>query len=133
MTTYLILDKAIRQEDLAQACALRYRSRLRFGFKSRIVDGILQSIVMGNWVAFWRIRQKVDGYLRAILHWRLESLRKTTLKTIGRAYLYCDTKWIVQSSTGGEMSWDELARVEDVGWMREGEKVMIRKPKAKIG
>ena len=133
MTAYLILDTAIRQNDLTQAYALRYQSRVRFGFNSRIVDSILKSVVTGNWVMFWRVRQKVDGYLRAILHWQLEQQRKTVLKTIGRAYYACDAKWIVQSSTGGETSWDVLVKVEDVGWMRDGDKVMIRKPKGRAG
>ncbi|KAJ9604593.1 hypothetical protein H2200_010707 [Cladophialophora chaetospira] len=133
MTTYLILDTAIRQNDLTEAFSLRYKSRIRYAFKSRIVDNILKSIVTNDWVAFWRVRQKVDGYLRAILHWHLESQRRTVLKAIGRAYYSCDVKWIIQSSTGSEMSWEELVKAEDVGWMRHGEKVMIRKPKDKAG
>jgi hypothetical protein len=133
MITYLVLDTAIRQNDLMSAYALRYKYQVRVGFKSRVVDSILKSIVMGDWVNFWRVRQKVDGYIRAILHWYLESQRRMALKAIGRAYYSCDVKWILQSSTGGEMSWDELVRAEDVGWMRDGERVMIRKPKAKAG
>ncbi|KIW28990.1 uncharacterized protein PV07_04841 [Cladophialophora immunda] len=131
MTAYLILDTAIRQRDLYQAYALRYNSRIRFGFKSRDVDGVLKSLVMGDWVTFWRVRQKVDGYVRAILHWHLETQRKMVLKAIGRAYYACDVNWILQSATGGQLSWNELVNVEDVGWMREGDKVVIRKPKPK--
>ncbi|ETI24160.1 hypothetical protein G647_03529 [Cladophialophora carrionii CBS 160.54] len=133
MITYLILDTAIRQNDLTSAYALRYKCQVRIGFRSRVVDSILKSIVMGNWVAFWRVRHKVDGYVRAILHWHLESQRRMALKAIGRAYYSCDARWILRSSTGGEMSWDELVRAEDVGWMRDGDRVMIRKPKAKAG
>lgn len=131
MTTYLILDTAIRQNDLNQAYALRYNSRIRFGFKSRVVDSILKSIVMADWVTFWRVRQQVDGYVRAILYWRLEAQRKLVLKSIGRAYYSCDIKWILQSTTGGEFSWDELVEAEDIGWVREGDRVTIRKPKSK--
>jgi hypothetical protein len=133
MTTYLILYAAIRQKNLTQAYTLRYQSKVRFGFKSRVVDSILKSIVMSDWVTFWRVRQKVDGYLRAILHWHLEPQRKMVLKTIGRAYYACDMKWILQSSTGNELGWDNLVEAEDVGWMREGDRVVIRKPKAKAG
>lgn len=131
MTTYLILDTALRQNNLQQAYALRYNSRMRFGFKNRVVDSILKSVVMGDWVTFWRIRQKVDGYVRAILYWHLESQRKMVLKAIGRAYYSCDVKWIVHSATGDDMTWDAMVKAEDVGWMREGDKVMLRKPKAK--
>lgn len=133
MTTYLILDTALRQNNIQQAYMLRYNSRVRFGFRSRVVDSILKSVVMGDWVTFWRIRQKVDGYVRAILYWHLESQRKMVLKAIGRAYYSCDVKWIVHSATGNDMTWDEMVKAEDVGWMREGDKVMLRKPKAKAG
>ncbi|OAG45150.1 hypothetical protein AYO21_00498 [Fonsecaea monophora] len=131
MTSYLILDTAIRQHDLGQAYALRYKSRVRFGFKSRIVDNLLKSVATGDWVTFWRVRQKVDGYVRAILHWHLETQRRMVLKAIGRAYYACDVNWIIQSATGGQLSWEELAKLEDVGWTREGDRIVIRKPKAK--
>ncbi|EXJ60983.1 hypothetical protein A1O7_05136 [Cladophialophora yegresii CBS 114405] len=133
MITYQILDTAIRQNDLTSAYALRYKCQVRVGFKSRVVDSILNSVVTGNWVTFWRVRHKVDGYVRAILHWHLESQRTMALKAIGQAYYSCDVRWILQSATSGEMDWDELVRAEDVGWMRNGDRVMIRKPKAKTG
>ena len=131
MTTYLILDTAIRQNDLCQAYAMRYHGRVRFGFKSRMVDNILRAVVMGDWVTFWRVRQKVDGYVRAILHWHIETQRKLALKAIGRSYLACDVEYILQSTSGGELTWEDLVRMEDVGWMRDGDKVVIRKPRAK--
>ncbi|KIW12196.1 hypothetical protein PV08_09472 [Exophiala spinifera] len=131
MTTYLILDTAIRQNDLGQAFALRYNSRVKFGFKSRVVDSILRAVVMGDWITFWRVRQKVDGYVRAILHWHIEAQRKLALKAIGRTYLACDIKYILQSTGGGEVSWEDLVQMEDVGWERDGDKAVIRKPKAK--
>lgn len=130
MTTYLILDTALRQNDLSQGYALRYSSRLKFGYKSRAVDSILRCVVMGDWVTFWHVRQKVDGYVRALLYWYIEAQRKQALKAIGRAYYTCDINWIIQSATGGEMSWEELVQTEDVGWIREGDKAIIRKPKS---
>ncbi|KIV86586.1 hypothetical protein PV11_02186 [Exophiala sideris] len=131
MTTYLILDTAIRQNDLCQAYALRYNSRVKFGFKSRVVDSILRSVVMGDWITFWHVRQKVDGYIRALLYWHIETQRRLALKAIGRSYLTCDIKYILQSTSGGEVSWDDLVKEEDVGWMRDGDKAIIRKPKPK--
>ncbi|EXJ91691.1 hypothetical protein A1O3_00241 [Capronia epimyces CBS 606.96] len=131
MTTYLILDTALRQNDLSKAYALRYHSRVKFGYKSRAVDSILRSVVMGDWVTFWHVRQKVDGYIRALLHWYIETQRKLALKAISRAYYTCDINWIIQSATGGDLSWEELVQAEDVGWVREGDKAIIRKPKSK--
>jgi hypothetical protein len=131
MTSYLILDLATRQADLQGAYALRYRSRAGFGFNNRNVDILLRSILSNDWVSFWRIRRKVDGYMRAILHSHAETLRKTVLKAIGRSYMGCDIKWILQSAAGDELSWEELVKKEDVGWIRDGENAIIRKPKSK--
>ena len=131
MTAYLILDLATRQADLGNAYALRYNSRIKFGYENRNIDLLLHSIVTTDWVSFWRIRRKVDGYLRAILHYHAEKLRKTALKAIGRSYMTCDIKWILDSSTGSELSWRELVEEEDVGWIRDGDRAIIRKPKSK--
>lgn len=131
MTTYLILDMATRQDDLMNAYALKNASNAKFGYENRVVDAILRSIVTTDWVLFWRIRRKVDGYVRAIMQWYVEKLRKTVLKTIGRAYMNCDVDWILQSATGKELSWENLVEVEGVGWLRDGERVTIRKPKGK--
>jgi len=131
MTTYLILDMATRQNDLCNAYALRYNSRVKFGYDNVNTDKLLRSIVMGDWISFWRVRRKVDGYVRSILFWHLEPQRKLSLKAIGRSYLATDIKWILESATGGEMGWEELVKTEDVGWFRAGEKAVIRKPKAR--
>lgn len=131
LTTYLILDTAIRQDNLGQAYALRYSSRIKWGFKSRVVDTILRALAMGDWVTFWRVRQKVDGYVRSILYWHIESQRKLALKAIGRSYYTCDIKYILQSTSGGELTWEELVHTENVGWMKDGDKAVIRKPKSK--
>ena len=131
MTAYLILDLATRQADLSNAYALRENSRVKFGYKNRNIDMLLHSIVTNDWVIFWRIRRRVDGYLRAILHFHAESLRKTVLKAIGRSYMNCDIEWILDSSTDSELSWRELVEKEDVGWIRDGDRAIIRKPKSK--
>lgn len=131
MSAYLILDLATRQADLSNAYALRYNSRVKFGFENRNIDMLLHSIVNNDWVSFWRVRRKVDGYLRAILHWHAEKLRKTALKAIGRSYMSCDIKWILEIASGSELTWEELVKKEDVGWIRDGATAIIRKPKVK--
>ena len=131
MTTYLVLDLATRQDNLGRAFALRYNSRIKFGFVNRNVDMLLRSIVTHDWVLFWSIRRRVDGYVRAILQRHSERLRMMVLKAIGRSYLYCDIKWILASATGSELNWEELVEKEDVGWIRDGDKAIIRKPKLK--
>lgn len=131
MTSFLILDTALRLGDIIEAYAIRSRARTAFKYANRYVDQILQAVVHQDWPLFWRIRTRVDGYMRAIMHYHLESIRKTTLKTIGKSYLKCDIKWIIQSTTGGEMDWDELVVREDIGWLRDGDNAIVRKPKVK--
>lgn len=129
MATYLIYDFACRQQEMASAFALRSKCRIHFGFENVVVDEILAAVATGNWVAFWRVRREVDGYVRALMHWAVPSLRRNTLKALGRAYLNCDMEWVLQSASGGEMGWNELANNENIGWTLDGSRVIIRKPK----
>lgn len=131
MTTYLILDLACRQSALSSAYSLRAQRRLNQMYDSKIVDSVLAALSTSNWIAFWRVRRKVDGYVRALLGWSIDNIRRTSLKTIGRAYLFCDTNWILQISNGDELSWEELKEKESLGWIQEGEKIIIRKIKTK--
>ena len=132
MTRYLILDLACRQGELASAFALRSKSKLKHGFDCRTVDAVLSAVVTSNWIAFWRARRRVDGYERALLHWAVDGIRRDTLKALGKAYMACDVKWVLQSTTGGEMDWEYLVQKENVGWIRDGERIIIRKPKMKV-
>lgn len=45
----------------------------------------------------------------------------------------CSIQWILQSVSGKEMTWDELVEKESVGWIKQGEVAVIRKPKIKEG
>lgn len=131
MTVYLILDLACRQGEMASAYSLRSSNKLKWNLRSRIADSVLAAIATSNWVAFWRVRRRVDGYVRAVMQWHVENLRKTTLKAFGRAYMGSDVNWVLASATGMEMTWDELVDRENVGWIRDGSKIVIRKPKVK--
>jgi hypothetical protein len=131
MTTYLILDLACRQGEYASAYGLRSTSKLRHGFDSRDVNEVLNAVVTRDWVKFWRVRRKVDGYVRAVMQWAVDDMRRDALKALGRAYMSCDLRWVLHSTTGGEMDWEELVKRENVGWIRDGDKIVIRKPKAK--
>ncbi len=130
MTTYLVLDLACRQQEMAKASSLWSNCKAHQGYESRTTDEILRVLVTGNWIGFWRVRRKVDGYLRALMQWCVPNLRRNTLKTLGRSYLNCDVEWILQSATGGEMSWEELVEAESVGWILDGSRVTVRKPKS---
>jgi len=131
MTAYLILDTALRVDNLIEAHAIRVRAKQHWKFRDRNVDLILKAVASNNWPLFWRIRNRVDGYVRAIMQWKLETLRMTVLKAIGRSYMKCDVDWILKNTTGGEMGWEELVEKEGVGWLRDGDTAIIRKSKSK--
>jgi hypothetical protein len=131
-TTYLILDYACRQNDMAAAYELRQQARTKHAFASEIVDCVLSALAHDNWVAFWRARKEADGYIRAIMNWAAERIRRTALKAVGSAYLTADADWIVHGCTGEEdMTWDNLVETERLGWKKEGDRIIIRKLKPK--
>ncbi|KAL9112138.1 MAG: hypothetical protein Q9227_003515 [Pyrenula ochraceoflavens] len=133
MATYLILDLACRQRAFTSAYALRARSKAMFGYQSLYVDMILKAVVTDNWVAFWKVRRKVDGYIRAVMSWAAPEIGRVALKAIGRSYLACDRDWILESAAGGQLEWKELVERESVGWIlgEDGKTVTIRKVKPK--
>ncbi|KAL4873458.1 hypothetical protein BDV12DRAFT_192439 [Aspergillus spectabilis] len=130
--SYLILDYACRQEDLVAAFELRARARRQYHFQSREVDQILQAIAHDNWIIFWRVRNEVDSSTRAVMNWAEDRLRRHALKAVGKAYLGVDIAWIIQGCTGDmTWTWEKLVEKEKLGWDREGDRIIIRKPRSK--
>lgn len=131
MLSFLILDTALRLGEVNEAYAIRFQARRHLNYRDLDVDRILRAVSQGDWPLFWKIRNRVDGYVRAILHYKLDSLRKTVLKTIGKSYMRCNVDWILNNASGGEMTWEELTEKEEIGWVKAGNTVVIRKPKVK--
>lgn len=131
-TSYLILDYACRQNSLAPAYTLLVQAREKHGFKSPVVDQVLNALTHDNWISFWRIQKEVDGYVRAIMGWATDHMTKQALKAAGRTYLSVNANWLLRTSTGEEgWTWQRLADKEKLGWQLEGDSVIIRKPRAK--
>ncbi|KAL5338721.1 hypothetical protein BJX70DRAFT_192474 [Aspergillus crustosus] len=130
--SYLILDYACRQEDLVAAFELRARARRQYGFQSREVDQVLQAIAHDNWIVFWRVRNEVDSFTRAVMNWAEDRLRRHALSAVGKAYFGVDIAWIIQGCTGDKSwTWEKLVKKEQLGWERDGDRIIIRKPKSK--
>lgn len=131
--TYLILDYAARQDDLERAYELRARLRARYGDAARslIVDSVLHALVHRDWVVFWRTRKDADGYMRSLLDWAADVMRRRALKAVGKSYLMADVGYIVDVCAGekGEWTWEQLAERENIGWRREGDKILIKTKK----
>lgn len=123
--TYHILDLSCRQQDYNAAHAVK----LRFGLRddARLIT-ILKTLVDGNWVGFWRMRQKVDGYQRALLGFAEEEIRWHALRCLGRTYFTEDRKFVERSAN---LEWNKLVGI-GVGWdlLADKDKVVIRKPKS---
>ena len=128
MTTYLILDTALRLDDFSEAYRFRKLAR-RQGVNNKQVDQILAAVLAMNWPAFWKLYNKVDGHVRALMHWKLGPLRLKVLKAIGRSYLKCDVNYILKSATNSAMTWTELVEKENIAWTRQDNTITIRKPK----
>lgn len=130
--SYRILDYACRLENLAAAFELRAKARRHHHFQSQDVDRILQAIAHDDWITFWRIRKEVDSSTRALMNWAEDRLRRHALKAVGKAYLSVDIAWIVEGCTGDEdWTWAKLVERENLGWERDGDRIIIRKPRLK--
>ena len=129
---YLILDYACRQGDMVSAFELRAHARARYAFRSKPVDRILAALVQGNWVVFWKVRNSVDSYMRAMMNWAADRMRRQALKAVGSSYLNVEAGWVLEGCTGEkDWTWEKLVEVERLGWQKEGNKVIIKRPKRK--
>ncbi|KAF6798199.1 hypothetical protein CSOJ01_12753 [Colletotrichum sojae] len=121
---YLVLDAACRRADLAEAYAIRRR----YGLRDGKVDAVLAALAHDNFVAFRRAKGSVDGHRAKLLEFAEADVRTHALKCFGRTYLSVDLEWLEKCA--GE-SWEALTRDHGVGWELEGQKVVIRKVRAK--
>ncbi|KAK2031747.1 hypothetical protein LX32DRAFT_257410 [Colletotrichum zoysiae] len=121
---YLVLDAACRRGDLAEAYAIRRRH----GLRDAKVDALLAALAHDNYVAFRRIKRSVDGHRAKLLEFAEPEMRTHVLKCFGRTYLAVDREWLERCA--GE-SWEALTRDRGVGWELDGNRVVIRKVRAK--
>lgn len=130
--TYFILDYACRQCDMVAAFELRAYARNRYAFRSKTVDRVLAALMQDNWVVFWEVRRGVDSYVRAVMNWAADRVRRQALKAVGSAYLNVEASWVLEGCTGeDDWTWEKLVETERLGWQKEGEKVIIKRPKRK--
>lgn len=129
MTTYMLLDVACRQCDVEVAYEMRIKARAEFGYENPIVDDVLRAILYENWVMFWRARNEAEGYSRVLIDWASEWIRWRVLKVIAKTYITIPLKYLIECCTGDEdgMTWEELVEKEGLGWLREGDNIVIRR------
>ncbi|KAG9240148.1 hypothetical protein BJ878DRAFT_430928 [Calycina marina] len=121
---YLVLDLACRQNDLAQAFAVKRSFKLH----DTKVDAALKALVHDNYFMFWRVARSVDGHKAKLMEFADDCMRKQTLKCIGCSYMNMDLLGLENYTNS---PWNNLVKQNEVGWQLEGTKVIIRKPKTR--
>jgi len=121
---YYILDLACRQRDFQAV----YRVCREYNFRDRKIDRIVNSLVHDDWVVFWSVRAKVDGHVRALMGWTEDRMRLHALKCLARSYFTAEKEYIERSTN---MEWEALVKTQQVGWELDGDRVTIRRAKAR--
>jgi len=121
---YYILDLACRQGDLHTV----YKVKSDYKYNDRKIDRVIHALVHDDWVVFWMVKGKVDGHVRALMSWSDGQMRMHALKCLARSYFTAE-KGFVERSTDSE--WAALVKEMEVGWELDGDKVTIRRPKAR--
>lgn len=122
---YYILDLACRLGDFGAA----YQVRRSYRYRDEQVEGVLKALVHDDWVIYWQLRGKVDGYQRKLMEWAEDGMRMHALKCIGRSYLTVERGYVERCAGRG---WGILKEKDRVGWELEGgDKVIVRRVKVK--
>lgn len=122
--TFLILDAACRRKDLNEAYALRREFRVR----NQWLNLALNAMVHNNFAVFFKIKSKADGYQDKLLEFAEDEMRMHMLKCFGRTYFSIDLEYLEHASG---RSWQELKEKDGVGWELDGDRVTIRRVRAK--
>lgn len=121
---YLVLDTACRRGDLGEAHWLRNEHHLR----DPQVDAVLHALAHDNWVSFRRLKLRVDGHRARLLEFADKEVRSRTLKAFGRSYFSVDRDYL---ETSTDSCWGDLTTKDSVGWELDGDKVIIRRVRAR--
>jgi hypothetical protein len=119
-----ILDYACRLSDFHTA----YLVKVAYGITDRKLQTILHALTRDDWLSFWRIRKKVDGYQRAIVGFAENEMRIRALKCLGKTYFSVERGFVEKMA---DRDWSELVD-GGLGWELESSGVVtIRRAKAK--
>jgi hypothetical protein len=121
--TYLVLDLGVRQRNFGAALEERHKYKLT---DSRL-DAALRAVIHDDYVLFWRTLGAVDGYRAALLQSGAREMRRTALKCLAKTYFKLEVDSVLRAT--GEQDWEVLRAENDVGWAREGDVVVLRRPK----
>ncbi|KAK7403138.1 hypothetical protein QQX98_011086 [Neonectria punicea] len=121
---YLILDTACRRRELAEAYSIRHD----FQVKDSKLDAALDALSHDNYILFQRTKHDMDRHRAKLMSWADDDMRLHTLKCFGRTYLGVDLGFLEMAT---DTNWKDLTENHGVGWELDGERVVIRKVKAR--
>jgi hypothetical protein len=124
LVIFQILDYACRLGDLHTA----YLTKVAYGISDRKLLAVLHSLVRDDWMSFWRVRKKVDGYQRAIMSFAENDMRLRALKCLGKTYFSAEKSFVEAMA---DREWDQLV-AGGLGWeLQDDDVVTIRRAKAR--
>ncbi|KAF7544006.1 hypothetical protein G7Z17_g10294 [Cylindrodendrum hubeiense] len=121
---YLILDTACRRRELADAFSIRHEYQIKDGK----LDAALDALTHDNYILFQRVKNDVDRHRAKLLEWAEDDVRLHALKCFGRTYLSVDLGFLEMAT---DSKWKDLKEKDGVGWELDGERVVVRKVKAR--
>lgn len=119
---YRVLDTACRQCDLQTA----YAQERRLPRGDTAVKGVLQSVLQGNWVSFWRETSNLTTLQRCLVRPAAERMRKHAIACISGVYFTVKHEFVERAL---ETSWVRLTDDFSVRWQSDGQNVIVRKQK----
>ena len=124
MLGYQVLDLACRQQDLNEA----YRISLAYGFYNPKIRTLLEAIVRGNWVVFWKLESSMDRYQQRLTDHASDRMRTYVIDCIGKSYLNTERNYIEKAMN---RPWETLMKEHTLQWRLEGDNVIVRQIKRK--
>ncbi|KAJ4257428.1 hypothetical protein NW762_008552 [Fusarium torreyae] len=121
---YFMLDAACRRRDLTEA----YFIRQDFNIRNKKMDAILKALAHDNYVSWQIAKKNMNRHCLKLMEWADSDMRLHTLKCFGRSYLNVDLPFLEFAT---DRKWNELKEKDSVGWELDGEKVTIRRVRAK--
>ena len=117
---YHILDLACRQNDLAEAFAVKHR----YSYRNHAMDLVLKALIHENWFAFWKMKMTMGVRERYLMGSADDRVRGMALKALGKAYLKIQVGYFVHATNS---RWGELKEQDKLGWVLDGETIILRR------
>ncbi|KAI4109395.1 MAG: hypothetical protein L6R37_000552 [Teloschistes peruensis] len=124
--SYLILDLACRQNDLASA----FHVRCLYNHRSRGVDTVLSALIHGNWLKYWDARTTTSAHERRLVQWTDEKMATHAIQCLGKSYLSIQKTFLERCT---DLEWKSLKDTKRISWAldEDGDNVIIKQIKKK--